>query len=250
MEEISRKKEVFEVIEIKKAQRAMLKIYEAGSVNAFVNVRNDYPDPWDNMDVGATAARAWYQEDEIDISGLTTHMEKALMVSHCDIYQTPFYSAGTGLAGTPEAPPTTRGWEIIFLTDVPFDVKKWFNGLDVSLLPYRLPGVFTDMSHATVKTLSTDQILYGRMRYLQNNVSTVSNSALVLGETFFGDGKITMSDTLYLYRFVKYEGTTAAQDQMAVPEFEIVINGHAGELGDLEQIMELRRSYLLQQTIA
>ena len=248
MEEISRKKEVFEVIEIKKAQRAMLKVYEAGGVNRFVNVNADYPDPWDGM--GVANPFAWYQEDEIDISGLTTHMDKALMISHCDINQSPIYSAGTGLSGSPTTPPITRGYEILFLTDVPFDVRKWFNGLDQTILPYRIPGVFTDMSQSTVKTLSTDQIIFGRMRYLQNNVDTTTNSALVYGESFFGDNKMTMSDRLYLYRFVKFEGTPAALDLMAVPEFEIVVNGHATELGDLEQIMELRRSYLLQQDIA
>jgi len=249
MEEISRKKEVFEVIEIKKAQRAMLKVYDAGGTNQFINVNADYPDPWKPLVVSGTVL-AWYQEDEIDISGLTTHMEKALMVSHCDINQSPLYAAGTGLAGTPTTPPTTRGWEVIVLSDTPFDWDNWFEGTDPTLLPYRIPGVFTDMKDSTVKTLSTDAILFGRMRYLQNNVDTVSNSALVMGESFWGDAKVTMSDTLYLYRFVKYEGTVAGTDQMAVPEFEIVINGHAGELSDLEQIMELRRSYLLQQTIS
>ena len=249
MEEIARKKEVFEVIEIKKAQRAMLKQYTAGSTNQFTNVNADYNDPWQPL--GSGTILAWYQEDEIDISGLTTHMEKALMVSHCDMNQSPIYAAGTSLSGAPplEAP-TTRGWEVVLLTDVPFDWSKWFAGLDATLLPYRLPGVFSDMSSATTKTLSTDQILFGRMRYLQNDVNTVSNSALVKGESFFGDAKVTMSDRLYLYRFVKYEGTLTTFDQLAVPEFEIVINGHPTELGDLEQIMELRRSYLLQQTIA
>ena len=237
------------MIEIKKAQRGMLKSYvTAGSLNQFANVVTDYPDPWETL--GSGTILAWYQEDEIDISGLTTHMEKALMVSHCDINQSPFYAAGTGVSSTPTESPTTRGWEVIVLTDVPFDWSKWFAGLNATLLPYRLPGVFSDMSAATTKTLSTDQILFGRMRYLQNNVDTVPNSAQVMAESFFGDAKMTMSDRLYLYRFVKYEGTLAVTDQMAVPEFEIVINGHAGELGDLEQIMELRRSYLLQQPIA
>ena len=105
MEAISRKKEVFEVIEIKKAQRAMLKQYTAGSTNQFTNVNADYNDPWQPL--GSGTILAWYQEDEIDISGLTTHMEKALMISHCDIYQSPLYEVGTGLAGTPTTPPTT-----------------------------------------------------------------------------------------------------------------------------------------------
>ena len=248
MEEISRKKEVVKVIEIKKSQRGMLKVYQP-STSQFENQIPAYPDPWTSL--GGSGTRTFlYQEDEIDISGLTTHMKKALMVSHCDIYQSPLYEFGTGLAGTPEAPPTTRGWEVIVLSDTPWDVTKWRSGLDLTLLSIRLPGVFSDMSQSTTNTLSTDSILFGRMRNLQNNVSTIGGSALINAESFFGDGKITMSDRLYLYRFVKYEGTLAGSDRIGIPEFQIVINGHAGELGDLEQIMELRRSYLLQQTIA
>ena len=249
MEAITRKKEVDEVIEIKKDARGMFKAYDATSTNQFVNVVADYPDPWKPLVVSGTVL-AFYQEDEIDISGLTTHMEKALTVSHCDIYQSPLYEMGTSLAGTPTTPPTTRGWEIIVLSDIPFDWNEWFLGLDLSLLPLRLPGVFTDMRNATTKTLSTDAILYGRFRNLQNNVDTIAGSALVNAESFFGDAKVTMSDRLYLYRFVKYEGTLSAFDRIGLPEFQIVINGHATELGDLEQIMELRRSYLLQQTIS
>ena len=248
MEAISRKKEVFEVIEIKKAQRGMLKVYQTLQ-NEFVNQVSDYPDPWISLG-GASVHTFFYQEDEIDISGLTTHMEKALMISHCDIYQSPLYEVGTGLAGTPTTPPTTRGWEVIVLSDTPWDVANWRSGIDLTFLPFRIPGVFSDMNEPTVKTLSTDAILYGRFRNLQNNVDTIGGSALVNAESFFGDAKVTMSDRLYLYRFVKYEGTLADTDRIGIPEFEIVINGHPGELNDLEQIMELRRSYLLQQTIS
>jgi hypothetical protein len=248
LEEISRKKEVFEVIEIKKAARGMLKVFDPGT-SEFINQVAAYPDPWKPLVVSGTVL-AFYQEDEIDISGLTTHMEKALMVSHCDINQSPLYEFGTGLSGTPTTPPTTRGWEIVILSDIPFDWNEWFLGLDQTLLSLRLPGVFTDMRFPTTKTLATDAILYGRFRNLQNNVDTIAGSALVNAESFFGDAKVTMSDRLYLYRFVKYEGTLAGSDRIGIPEFEIIINGHAGELNDLEQIMELRRSYLLQQTIS
>ena len=248
MEAISRKKEVDEVIEIKKSQRGMLKFYDAGGTDQFINRNADYPDPWKPLVISGTVL-AFYQEDEIDISGLTTHMEKALMVSHCDINQSPLYEMGTGLAGTPTTPPTTRGWEIIILSDTPFDWDNWFRGTDATMLPFRIPGVFTDMLNSTTKTLSTDQILFGRMRNLQNSVDSIAGSALVNAESFWGDAKITMSDRLYLYRFVKYEGTLAASDRIGIPEFEIVINGHKGELSELEQIMELRRSYLLQQDI-
>jgi len=242
------------VIEIKKAQRGMLKLYDAGGTNQFINVPTvtaQYPDTWNPLASGGGTAFAWYQEDEIDISGLTTHMEKALMVSHCDIYQSPLYEMGSSLAGTPAEPPVTRGWEIIVLSDTPFNWEQWFGGLNQELLSLRLPGVFSDMATPNVKNLSTDSILFGRFRNLQNNANTIAGSALVNAESFFGDGKVTMSDRLYLYRFIKFQGAGLTTfDRIGIPEFEIVINGHAGELNDLEQIMELRRSYLLQQTIS
>jgi hypothetical protein len=110
--------------------------------------------------------------------------------------------------------------------------------------------VFSDMIVPTVKTISTDNILYGRFRQLQNTQETPSNVAEIKGESFFGDAAITMSDTLYCYRIYLFEGTPTAFDQLRAPEVEFRIQGHAGELSDLEQIMELRRSYLLQQDIA
>ncbi len=139
------------MIEIKKAQRAMLKSYSS-LAGQFENVNADYPDPWQTL--GSGTILAFYQEDEIDISGLTTHMEKALMVSHCDINQSPIYSAGTGLSADPTQPPTTRGWEVMVLSDTPFDWSSWFAGLDATLLPYRIPGVFGDMQTPTVKHLA------------------------------------------------------------------------------------------------
>jgi hypothetical protein len=53
-----------------------------------------------------------------------------------------------------------------------------------------------------------------------------------------------------LYRVFLFVGATTAFDQIRAPELEFRIQGHKGELTDLEQIMELRRSYLLQQTIS
>ena len=102
------------------------------------------------------------------------------------------------------------------------------------------------------KTKVTEKERFRKMNknFLYPSFDTIAGSALVNAESFFGDAKVTMSDRLYLYRFVKYEGTLSAFDRIGLPEFQIVINGHATELGDLEQIMELRRSYLLQQTIS
>jgi hypothetical protein len=58
-----------------------------------------------------------------------------------------------------------------------------------------------------------------------------------------------MSDRLYVYRFARFFGSGANFDLFAIPEMQLTIYGQEGELSDLERIMELRRSYLLQQTI-
>ena len=205
----------------------------------------DYPNDYQSQ-----GANEFYTEEEIDISGLTTHMENALLVVNVDVAQSEAYAAGTGLASGAPFQPEATGYEWLVVTDVPWDVTKWIQGLPGGLLQYRVPGVFSDMSTSTVKTISTDNILYGRFRLLQNSQHTPANTALVKGESFFGDAKMTMSDTLYLYRIFLFSGAPTPFDTIRAPEAEFRIQGHKGELSDLEQIMELRRSYLLQQDIA
>jgi len=236
------------VIEIKGQLRALARNRDPG--NTIWQQPLDLPDYPNDYQTPTTGANEFFTEEEIDISGLTTHMEKALLVVNVDVAQSDAYAAGTGLTvGNPFSPEST-GYEWLVVTDVPWDVDLWIRGLPGGLLQYRVPGVFSDMLNSTVKTISTDNILYGRFRQLQNSQHTPSNVALVKGESFFGDAKMTMSDTLYCYRVFLYVGATTAFDQIRAPELEFRIQGHKGELTDLEQIMELRRSYLLQQDIA
>ena len=236
------------MIEIKGQLRALARDRDPGNTVwqqplTLPDYPNDYQTP-------TTGANEFYTESEIDISGLTTHMDKALLIANVDVAQSSAYAAGTGLGtGSPFSPEGT-GYEWLVVTDVPWDADLWIRGLPGNILQYRVPGVFSDMLTSTVKTISTDNILYGRFRQLQNSQHTPSNVALIKGESFFGDAKMTMSDTLYLYRIFLFVGATTAFDQIRAPEVEFRIQGHKGELSDLEQIMELRRSYLLQQDIA
>jgi hypothetical protein len=234
------------VIEIKGSIRALARDRDvANTIWEQPLTLPDYPN-----DYQTEGANEFYTEQEIDISGLTTVMEKALLVVNVDVAQSDAYAAGTGLTSSNPFSPETTGYEWLVVTDVPWDVDGWISGLPSNLLQYRVPGVFSDMQNATIKTISTDNILYGRFRLLQNSQHTPSNVALVKGESFFGDAQMTMSDTLYLYRVFLFVGATTAFDQIRAPELEFRIQGHKGELTDLEQIMELRRSYLLQQTIS
>lgn len=237
------------MIEIKKSIRAFVRNRNAANTAwDFPTLGTPYVDDYERL--GGAAGNFFYTEDTIDIAGLTSVQDKALQIANVQVYQSTAYAAGAGINATNNLSADGKMFEWVFVTDTPFDVAKWYTGIDISLLEYRLPGVFTDMIEATVKTLSTDQVLFGRFRRLSNNIETEANTALMLDESYFGDGMQTMSSKLYVYRCFHFVGATTIIDQLRGPELEIVINGVASELGDLQQIMELRRSYLTQQTIA
>tara|TARA_Y100001972_G_scaffold88995_1_gene108891 strand:- start:252 stop:968 length:717 start_codon:yes stop_codon:yes gene_type:complete len=238
------------VIEIKKQLRAFARDRDgANTVWQFPPpLATNYPDDYTTL--GGAAGNFFFTEATIDINGLTTMMDKALMTISADVYSSPAYAAGATLSGADPQNVTGELYEWVFVTDVPFDITSWRTGIDDSLLRFRIPGVYTDMSTATVKTVSTDNILYGRMRQIINKPTTPANFGEVVGESFFGDLKQTMSDNLYLYRCLLFTGAAGVFDSLRAPELEIVIQAVKGELSDLEQIMELRRSYLLQQTVS
>lgn len=250
MEEIRRKKEVDEVIEIKKAIRGFYKVVRPGPPVRFEDQFTDYETGYRPI-ATPTVPSLFVIEDEIDISGLTTHMEKALMISHVDVHQSPNYAAGFTITPAPGGAPSAASniTEVIMITDTPWNFASWRNGLNPALMDIRIPGVFSDSSPARTEVLSTDNIIFGRSRMIINDIFAPSSVTRIAGESFFGDGKITMSDRLYVYRFSKWNGQFDLGVPWAIPDIELVINGHKGELGELEQIMELRRSYLLQQDI-
>ena len=236
------------MIEIKKSLRALARDRDPG--NAQWNpspTLATYPDDYTTL--GGPAGNTFFTENTIDIAGLTNVKELALQVANVSVYQSSAYAAGTTLAANGISPEGTC-YEWVFVTDTPFDVASWYVGVDVSLLQYRLPAVFGDMQTATVKALSTDQVLFGRFRVLSNDVETASNVARIESESFFGDAMQTMSSKLYVYRVFHFVGAPGVFDILRAPELEVVITGMATELGDLQQIMELRRSYLTQQTVA
>tara|TARA_Y100000004_G_C8854688_1_gene386318 strand:+ start:80 stop:790 length:711 start_codon:yes stop_codon:yes gene_type:complete len=236
------------VIEIKKSIRALVRNRNAGDTAwEFPPLGDPYVDEWTRY--GGVGGNLFVAEDTIDIAGLTNVQEKALQIANVNVYQSDAYSAGTEL-GPNGISPLGTAYEWLFITETPFDVVNWHSGLDTSLFEFRLPCVYGDMQTATVEALSSDQVLFGRWREISNNVETASNVAQILNESFFGDAKQTMSSKLYVYRIFYFKGATGPFDLLRAPELEIVINSTTTELSDLEQIMELRRSYLTQQTIA
>lgn len=202
---------------------------------------------WEQINHASTGnMNAFYWQDTIDINGLTTLQEKALMPTLIDVHQGGVYQAG----GTAATEPDNYLVEWIVVTTVPWDVDAWASGMTTSYLPYRAPGVYHLTSPPTIEALSCDQTLYGRVRYLQNDIETFDRVAVVKGEEFFGTLGPTMSDELYVTRILGWFGQALIGATINTPSIELNIDAYAGELSDLEQIMEMRRSYLTQQTVA
>ena len=235
------------MIEIKKQVRGFLREYAPGPLTWNIPVyMADYPNAYRGVGVNPYV---FVTEDEIDIAGLTTHEEKALVISHVETQQSPVYYAGTGLGAAAPYSPLTSITEWVIVSDTPFDFNSWEIGVNQAFVDFRIPGVFSDTITPTVEVLNTDSIIFGRIRKYTNSQETPSNFGVMIGEDFFGDAKMTMSDRLYVYRFARFFGAGGVGDLFAIPEMQITIHGQEGELSDLERIMELRRSYLLQQTI-
>lgn len=202
--------------------------------------------PWTGY-FGSVGRPRFYLQDTIDISGLTTHMEKALVPSFVEVQQSPMYQAG----GTAATEPDNFATELLMITTVPFDVENWISSAaSGEFQSYRLPTIFGEGNAASTKTLSADQCIYGRMRYLQNDIETFERIATVKGESFFGNPTATMADELYVTRIITWNGTLNPGAKFFVPDVEFLLHTEHKELNELAQIMELRRSYLLQQTIS
>ena len=149
--------------------------------------------------------------------------------------------------------PLNFGVEWVMLTTVPFNVNAWASGQPIGHLSRRLPTIFGDSNPSNLEVLSAGDCLYGRIRYLQNDRNTSTRVSPVHSESFFGSLSPTMVDELYVTRIIGWFGqspSVATFDVIEIPELELNIDAHIGEMSDLSQIMELRRSYLTQQTIA
>ena len=198
--------------------------------------------------VQMTSGPRFFRQDTLDINGVTNLMEKALMPISIETQQAEFYRAG-GLAA-PVNEPDCYAVEYVMLTTVPFDADAWIReNTGVTTDPGKLPTIFGTVAVPQTNVLSAGQCLYGRFRYLQNDAHTFERVALVKGESFFGALEPTMADELYLTRIITWNGTLQVGAKLEVPDIQMHILCTTDEMSDLSQIMELRRSYLTQQTI-
>jgi hypothetical protein len=179
-----------------------------------------------------------------------------LFPSNIELHGSPIYTVAGDIApfASPQSSnPLNYGVEWVMLTTVPFDVNAWVSGKLIGNLPRRLPTIFGESNPSSLQVLSAGDCLYGRIRYLQNTIDTSSRVSPVHNEEFFGSLSPTMVDELYVTRIIAWFGTLPSSDTVDVieiPELEFNIDAYIDEMSELSQIMELRRSYLTQQTIA
>jgi len=197
---------------------------------------------------GTNEYPGFFIQDTIDIAGITSQ-DKALYPSNIEVHQSPMYQAGGVGAGPTE--PTNLAVEWLMITTVPFDVNAWFSGRASGNLAFRIPTVIAEADPVNLEVLSAGDCLYGRCRYLQNMQDTPDRFAYSVREEFFGSLSPTMVDELYVTRIVAWFGLAPGTGAIfTIPDVEFNIDAYLGEMSELSQIMELRRGYLTQQTIA
>ena len=197
---------------------------------------------------GSNEYPGFFIQDTLDIAGIT-NQDKALYPSNIEVHQSPMYRAGGVASGPTE--PSNYAVEWLMITTIPFDVNAWFSGRASGNLPFRIPTVFGEADPVNLEVLSAGDCLYGRCRYLQNEQDTPDRIAYSVREEFFGSLSPTMVDELYITRIVAWVGLPPSVGAIfTAPDVEFNIDAYLGEMSELSQIMELRRGYLTQQTIA
>jgi len=251
MEAIGGKKEVDEVKRIRKPIEGMSAAKASGGVTEWLNTDN-YEQV---VHAGSGAYPAFYLQDTIDISGITMQ-DKALFPVNIECHGSPIYVVAgdiTAFGDVLSNHPLNYGVEWVMLTTVPFDVNAWVSGQPIQKLPRRIPTIFGHANPSNLEVLSAGDCLYGRLRYLQNDINTSNRVSPVHNEEFFGSLSPTMVDELYVTRIIAWVGLPPSNltfDVIEIPELELNIDAYTGEMSELSQIMELRRGYLTQQTIA
>ena len=98
-------------------------------------------------------------------------------------------------------------------------------------------------------TLNFENIINGRWRQFTPETTLPGGSAMELKGSSFGSCEPSASERLYTYCMVKFDDVSgiAPTDTVVIPGRRFLLGGAAIQEPDLEYIMRLRRSYILQQ---
>jgi len=96
--------------------------------------------------------------------------------------------------------------------------------------------------------INYENIILGRWRQISPDTTLPAASALTLKSSSFGSSEPSASQKLYSYCMVKFDdiSTIAPADTLFIPGRRFKLAGVATEEGDLQYLMRLRRSYVLQ----
>ena len=98
-------------------------------------------------------------------------------------------------------------------------------------------------------TINYENIIEGRWRQFSPDTSLPAASAITLKSSSFGSCEPSASKKLYTYCMVKFDdiSTIAPLDTVFIPGRRFLLGGAAVKESDLEYVMRLRRSYVLQE---
>lgn len=198
---------------------------------------------------------------EIDIGGLTVAQEGTFFPRAVQIQRSPFYEAPGCILRDPADPQSGLApygvlFETILISEHPFNMEKWcadnqtgsLNTLQAQVVPGLLPERTTDQN----STLGFENILYGRIQMIANNVTLPQQAGVVYSTEEFGSMSPTASNKLYITRLVQVQTYGLAPSTgfgIKVPAIRVVLVGRAEEENDLSYIMRMRQSYLLNQDL-
>jgi len=201
-----------------------------------------------------------YAQEEIDIAGLTTIEENTFFPVAAAIQQSGFYLGPGLIQPDPAQPKFPYGtlFEYVMVTEAPFKVDKWVADNSLSgtqstqNIEQKVPGLLPRRTTNQESTLGFDNILYGRVQMLVNNSTLPQQAAVPYTTNEFGSMTGTVSDTLYVTRFISlatYGDSVPVGTNIAVPDHRVIIAGSTKEEPDLSYIMRMRQSYLLAQDL-
>ena len=131
---------------------------------------------------------------------------------------------------------------IEFVSNTPFNRDR----LDLIFDDWQIHDAVPGMMESRV---DFQNIIDGRWRQLATDTTLPTASALTLKSSSFGSGEPSASDNLYTYCMVKFSSIAGQEeeDNMFIPGRRFLLGGAAVAESELEYVMRLRRSYVLQE---
>ena len=130
---------------------------------------------------------------------------------------------------------------IEFVSNTPLNRNRLIAVADDWEIGNAVPGMMNS-------TVDFQNIIDGRWRQFSPDTTLPAASALTLKASSFGSCEPSASDRLYTYCMVKFDDFSgiAPADTVFIPGRRFLLGGAAIQESDLEYVMRLRRSYVLQ----